>query len=319
MCEEIDMAKADIWMPLYIGDYLADTMELSTEQHGAYLLLLMAYWKNGGALSSDPRRLAAIARMPLDAWSNAQAMLESFFDTQTDPSLWIHERAEEEINKAGVNSEKQRLRAEKAAAARWGKNAPSNAQGMLEDMHKECPSPSPIKSLKEPSLRSGKKSSPKSKPAEKFDLPAWIGTEAWESFVDMRKSIKKPMTDNAMRLAVRELEKLEKQGHRADDVLNQSTLHSWQGLFPIKQGFANDRQTGFEGRSTGRLSAVDQVRAANDAAEARRRQARSGPEVTGHLQDEPPFHDEREWDGEFSRIDPADGKIVGDDGGPVRA
>lgn len=304
MCEEIDMAKADIWMPLYIGDYLADTMELSTEQHGAYLLLLMAYWKNGGALSSDPRRLAAIARMPLDAWSNAQAMLESFFDTQTDPALWIHERAEEEIQKAGVNSEKQRLRAEKAAAARWGKNAPSNAQGMLEDMHKECPSPSPsYKELKEPSLRSGKKSSPKGKPVEKFELPAWIGTEAWESFVHMRKSIKKPMTDNAMRLAVRELEKLDKQGHRADDVLNQSTLHSWQGLFPIKQGFTNDRQARSQATGNERVSLVEKVRRAN-----------------AHLLNEPEppeFHDEREWP-EFDGIREVNGQVVDADDRDVR-
>ena len=56
------MPRVDIWMPIYIGDYLRDTEELSAAEHGSYLLLLMHYWMKNGEIGSDIDRLTRVAR-----------------------------------------------------------------------------------------------------------------------------------------------------------------------------------------------------------------------------------------------------------------
>lgn len=144
-------AKTDVWMPLYIADYLADTNRLTTLQHGAYMLLIMDYWRNG-VLPDDDSILAQITKMQPDAWSIARASLEKFFSIEN--GQWFHGRIESEIAKAGVNSQKAHDRAVKAAAARWEKenassNAPSIQEAELENVHKQCPSPSPSPSPSE--------------------------------------------------------------------------------------------------------------------------------------------------------------------------
>lgn len=134
--------KADIWMPLYIADYLADTAYLTTEQSGAYLHLLMAYWRNGPPPDNDGI-LASITKLPPDAWSITRAVLVHYFEVCD--GRWIHRRVERELDRAKVNREKSHARAVAGAKARWGKA--DNQDGMLEalpeSMLKQCPSPSP--------------------------------------------------------------------------------------------------------------------------------------------------------------------------------
>lgn len=74
------MADVDAWMPLWIGDYLADTGDLTTEEHGAYLLLLMAMWRQGGRLPGDPDKLARTAKVAPKKWAAIWSGIGRFFD-----------------------------------------------------------------------------------------------------------------------------------------------------------------------------------------------------------------------------------------------
>lgn len=146
------MAKADIWMPLYIGDYLADTTRLTTEQHGAYLLLIMDYWRNG-APPDDDTVLASVCRANTQGWKRLRPALIGFF--RVVEARWHHSRIDKEIADAKASKAKAEAKAAKAAEARWGKhaaeqgdkestsNAPSIATSTPQDMHDQCPSPSP--------------------------------------------------------------------------------------------------------------------------------------------------------------------------------
>ena len=124
-----------IWMPLYIGDHLSTTTRLTTEQHGAYLLLQMDYWKNGPP-PDDDAVLAQITRMPPDAWRNARATLAEYIEVED--GLWKQARLDSELQRARENKEATSARATNAADARWEREALRNAQALLE----ECPSPS---------------------------------------------------------------------------------------------------------------------------------------------------------------------------------
>ena|GEM_PF-901481 len=107
--------EVDTWMPLYIGDYLGATARLTTEQHGAYLLLLMDYWRNGAPPANDAV-LAQIARLDRPGWRRHKAAVLGFF-TVAEGRL-VHRRLEEELARARRMREARVERASKGGVAR---------------------------------------------------------------------------------------------------------------------------------------------------------------------------------------------------------
>lgn len=138
-------ARPDTWMPLFIGDYLADTMHLSHAQHGIYMLLIMAYWRNSGPLPDDAGQLAAIAKCSPQEWRKNLPVIAKFFHIEA--GLWSHKRIDVELEGATNKTQERSKAGTEGARRRWqtdGKPmAEPLANGMASPSQNDAPSPSP--------------------------------------------------------------------------------------------------------------------------------------------------------------------------------
>ncbi|MBG7616488.1 DUF1376 domain-containing protein [Brevundimonas sp. BAL450] len=98
--------RSDTWFPFHTADYLRDTQRLNTEQHGAYLLLLIEAWNCGGPVSATDAELAAVTRMTPAAWRRVKPTLQRYFIE--DGGEWRSPRMDREIAKAKAISESRR-------------------------------------------------------------------------------------------------------------------------------------------------------------------------------------------------------------------
>lgn len=172
------MKRADTWMPIYWGDYLRDTMHLRAEGHGAYLLLIAAYWCNGSPLPDNDDYLSAVAKLELKAWQKLKPVLANFFEVAD--GKWRHGRIDKEIERANYIS---KVRQE---AGKRGGKAKANATNLLEQTGKQNPTPSqsPSPEVRTPPIPSG--SSPP-KPTKGTRLAAdWEPDEADRAYASER-------------------------------------------------------------------------------------------------------------------------------------
>lgn len=108
--------SAPPFMPFFVGDYLADTTHLTVTEHGAYLLLLMSMWRNGGTLPADDRSLARHARCTRGQWDRMRPVLAPFFDW-TDTTI-TQGRLAAELTKHSEAVRQQRQRSSNGGKAK---------------------------------------------------------------------------------------------------------------------------------------------------------------------------------------------------------
>jgi uncharacterized protein YdaU (DUF1376 family) len=103
-------------MRLYVGDYLSGTLHLTTEQHGAYLLLLMTMWRAGASLPNDPAKLARIARVTPKRWGAIWSEIGVFFEVEGDKITNV--RLSKEHQKAVSITQERKTAGSKGGAAK---------------------------------------------------------------------------------------------------------------------------------------------------------------------------------------------------------
>ncbi len=140
------------FLPLYTGDYLRDTADLTLTEHGIYIRLLMYSWDSRGPVPADEARAARIVGASSDDERNSvKVVLKRYFVRHDDG--WYNPRMDKEIahanaissvrseagRRGGANSRQARLRAGKAIA-RANASAIASTNAIASDA---TPTPTP--------------------------------------------------------------------------------------------------------------------------------------------------------------------------------
>lgn len=76
------------------------------------------------------------------------------------------------------------------------------------------------------------------------------------SFIDFRRKMRKPMTDRAINLLISKLNSITSDTNEQIEVINQSILNGWAGVFPLKGGGSNGKDSGDPAKSKWDLPGV---------------------------------------------------------------
>lgn len=137
--------------------------------------------------------------------------------------------------------------------------AQESAHPTAESAQPTAESAHPVRTLDiDKSKRKNKQ--PAARSLDKFTLPGWIPPKTWDDYEEMRKKIRRPMTDAARQLVVGSLTNLRDAGHSPKAVLEQSISNSWQAVYPPKENGSGRQNRGQQNQDSN-LAALKQYKA----------------------------------------------------------
>lgn len=165
--------------PLWTDAYLGDTGHLTTLEHGAYLLLLMAMWRTAEKrLPHDDVRLARIARLTQGQWRRIRPVIMEFF--KADGGYITQGRLTDEAILVRQKSQSQSFNSK----ARWLKSKQTgDANASIPHSQGNPPTPTTISTNvdigRTQNIDAGEGREKPERPRKGFRLPeTWKATEA---------------------------------------------------------------------------------------------------------------------------------------------
>lgn len=217
----------------YSSDFLSGTMLMADEEVGQYIKLLCLQHQKGHLKEKDMLNIC-------------KTYNEEIFSKfkKDEEGNYYNERLEYETNKRKAYSESRRNnRKKKEEKETYEQDMKNICNSYEEHMGNENRNENiNITEIKNKDNRGMGKEEKKRKTFEDVfnenqfseDLEATI-----KDFIDMRKTIKKPMTSKALELLIKNLNKLTNLEEEKIAILNQSIEHSWQTVYPLKSNTHN--------------------------------------------------------------------------------
>lgn len=187
--------------------------------------LIWYYYDTEGPLQNNIDQLC-VRVSARDQKDKVEWLLKTFFVLNEDESAWINHRCEQEIAEYYdfINSKKKAGKA--SAAKRLGNKSSTDVP--TEDEHVLDSGSTDVQLT-----TNHKPLTTNQKTKDDFVFPDWLPLETWDAFIKMRKRIKKPPTDFAVKLLIKKLDGFRANGQDVQAILERSITSSWQDLYEI--------------------------------------------------------------------------------------
>lgn len=138
--DDVSSSKAP-WWPRYVRDYLADTLDLTLEEDGAYTRLLDWQWMHG-CVPDTPAGLAAVMRVPPAKAKRLWVGLARFFPERSGDG-WQNRRMERERGAQMNRSAQAQFAAKELHRQRRERSADADADAYADAPADALPKPLP--------------------------------------------------------------------------------------------------------------------------------------------------------------------------------